>query len=237
MSRSLSSRGVTTGRVLKAGVAVTGAVGLALAGAGAAGAVSTASAVAAPTTVSPAGAYFSASLATGTTATFTAGSVTVTCSVSATSPTTPLGTNARNQIPTANTNPDGPVSSKMNPPTYSSCRTNVPAVSATVTTSGEWISSMQGGSTVTGSMTIPTGGVIVQTSGLASCKTTTAPNGPAVITGSWTNGAPSKLTFNTTVPVKVEGGFGCPTASTSASFKATYQVNNVSTPATPITVS
>lgn len=213
------------------GAAVVGAAALAVAGQAPAFAAD-------PTTVTPAGAYFEA--ANTSAATFTAGSVTVTCTVSKTSPTSPAGTDDRNQIPAepGNTNPDGSVTAPVNAPTFSSCSVNVPLVSVTVTTSGDWTVTMQSGAPATATLNIPTGGVVVQTSGLASCTITAAPSGPATASGAWTNGDPSALDFSDApVPVSVTGGFGCPTSTTESLFSADYAVSNVSDPGTPITVS
>ncbi|MFG2142468.1 hypothetical protein [Streptomyces sp. NPDC048650] len=185
------------------------------------------SAAAAATTVSPAGHQFTAALSGK--ATFTAGSVTVTCSTSS----------AGGQVPAApdNHNAAGPVSSSISPATYGSCTTSMPGVSATVTTSGGWGVAMQNGSPVTAGLTIPSGGFVLKTSGLASCTVTAAPTAPATVNGTWTNGAPSTLTFtNAAVPVKVVGGFGCPTGATSSTFNAAYRVTDTTDPASQITV-
>ncbi|MCB5165132.1 hypothetical protein LG634_09855 [Streptomyces bambusae] len=179
------------------------------------------------TTVTPAGHAFKAAL-TGK-ATLKSGSVTVTCSVST----------ATGLVPAApgNHNPAGPVSNTMAAPTFSSCTTSMPGVSATVSTSGTWAVSMQNGAPVAATMTVPTGGLVVRTSGLASCTVTAAPTAPAAATGTWTNGAPSSLAFSgAAVPVKVVGGFGCPTSATSSSFSATYLVTDTTDAAQQITV-
>lgn len=207
---------------------------LALAAA-AAGALSLASvsATAAPlplagsTTVTPAGHAFKATLSGK--ATLKAGSVTVTCTVSVSTGTVPAAP--------GNHNPAGPVSSPISPPTYSSCTSSIPGVTPTVTTSGAWSVSMQNGSPVTATMTVPTGGLVVQTTGLAVCTVTTAPLSPANVAGTWTNGAPPSLTFtNASVPVKVTGGFGCPTSATSSTFNAVYKVTDTTNPAQQISV-
>ncbi|WP_390898441.1 hypothetical protein [Streptomyces angustmyceticus] len=158
-----------------------------------------------------------------------AGSVTVTCTVSSSS----------GQVPAApgNHNPAGPVSSSTTPATYSSCTTSMPGVSASVTTSGSWGVAMQNGAPVTAGLTIPTGGFVLKTSGLASCTVTAAPTSAATVNGTWTNGAPSTLAFtNAQVPVKVTGGFGCPTSATSSTFNAVYKVADTTAPASQITV-
>ncbi|MGE7384420.1 hypothetical protein ACQKM2_02800 [Streptomyces sp. NPDC004126] len=179
------------------------------------------------TTVTPAGHAFKAALSGK--ATLKAGSVTVTCTVSVSTGSVPAAP--------GNQNPAGPVSSPISPPTYSSCTTSMPGVSATVTTSGSWAVSMQNGSPITATMTVPAGGLVVQTSGLASCTVTAAPGGAASAPGSWTNGAPSALTFtNATVPVTVTGGFGCPTSATTSTFNAVYKVTDTTDPSQQITV-
>lgn len=156
------------------------------------------------TTVTPAGHAFKATLSGK--ATLKAGSVTVTCTVS-------VSTGAVPAAP-GNHNAAGPVSSPISPPSYSSCTSSLPGVTPTVTTSGAWSVSMQNGSPVTATMTMPTGGLVVHTTGLATCTVTAAPAGPAAVAGAWTNGAPSSLTFtNASVPVTVTGGFGCPTSA------------------------
>lgn len=175
------------------------------------------------TTVTPAGDGFSASLASGTTADFTVGSVTVSCDNSTASGAVPAAP--------GNHNDAGPVSGTLTPAVFdngggAACSTNVVFTTATTTTTGDWTLSLQydpAGSTVT--MGIPQGGVVTQTSGLASCTVTVAPDAATDVVGSWVPGDgtnPPQLVFNTSVPISVSGGFGCPTSSTSADFAATY---------------
>ncbi|OEJ34687.1 hypothetical protein [Streptomyces subrutilus] len=179
------------------------------------------------TTVTPAGHAFKATLSGK--ATLKAGSVTVTCNVSVATGTVPAAP--------GNQNAAGPVSSPISAPTYSSCTSSMPGVTPTVTTSGAWTVSMQHGSPITATMTVPVGGLVVKTTGLASCTVTTAPTAAANVGGAWTNGAPSSLTFtNATVPVKVTGGFGCPTSATTSTFNAVYLVTDTTAPAQQITV-
>ncbi|RKT08138.1 hypothetical protein BX286_6219 [Streptomyces sp. 3211.6] len=179
------------------------------------------------TTVTPAGHAFKAALSGK--ATLKAGSVTVTCTVSVSTGSVPAAP--------GNHNAAGPVSSPISPPTYSSCTSSMPGVTPTVTTSGAWSVSMQNGSPVTATMTVPTGGLVVHTTGLATCTVTAAPGGPASVPGTWANGAPSSLTFtNAAVPVTVTGGFGCPTSATSSTFNAVYLVSDTTDPAQQITV-
>lgn len=211
-----------------AGTGITAALALPLAVTGPAAALPAGAAPLAPsTTVLPAGHGFTATLSGK--ATFKAGSVTVTCTTSTSS----------GQVPAApgNHNPAGPVGSSTTPATYGSCTTSLPGVSATVTTSGTWGVAMQMGAPVTAGLTIPTGGFVLKTSGLASCTVTAAPTAAATVAGTWANGAPSTLTFtNAAVPVKVVGGFGCPTTATSSLFNATYKVADTTDPASQITV-
>ncbi|MFD7081801.1 hypothetical protein ACFYXV_07090 [Streptomyces sp. NPDC002181] len=206
------------------------ALGLAAAGALSVASV-TATAAPAPlagsTTVTPAGHSFKATLSGK--ATLKAGSVTVTCTVSVSTGTVPAAP--------GNQNASGPVSSPISPPTYSSCTSSIWGVTPTVTTSGSWSVSMQDGSPITATMTVPTGGLVVQTSGLATCTVTAAPTAPANVAGTWANGAPPSLTFtNSSVPVTVTGGFGCPTSATSSVFNAVYKVSDTTDPAQQITV-
>ena len=229
-SRTLHSRTLLASG---AGLAVTAA--LALTGAGTAGAQPQAGFAAGSTTVSPAGHHFAATL--NGKATFKVGAVTITCKVSTSQPS--AGGGANNRIPDApgNHNDAGPVDSPITAPTYSSCTSSQMGVSATVTTSGQWGVSMQYGSPSTATLTLPSGGLVVQTSGLASCTATAAPTAPAQVVSTFTNGAPSTLTVtNASVPVKVVGGFGCPTAATASVFNAVYDVTDATDPSQQITV-
>ncbi|MFG3343993.1 hypothetical protein ACGF1Z_02885 [Streptomyces sp. NPDC048018] len=191
---------------------------------------------AAPTTLQPAGHSFSAQL-TGK-ATFVAGSTTMTCTVSASVPTA----GAANRVPAApaNYNDAGPVSVPVNPPSFSGCTTSIVGVSVTVTansTNGAWTLSAQNGTPATGGFTIPKGGVVLRTSGFASCTITASPAGPTAVNGAWTNGAPSTLAISgAPVPATVTGGFLCPTGNQSATFSATYRISDTTDPAQSITV-
>lgn len=210
-------------------VAVTGAAASLLIGTPALAATSS-------TTVTPAGDAYRSSLTSGTTASLSAGTTTVTCS----------GSVATGQVSAApgNSNPSGPVGSPTTPPTFTDCTTGSFLLTPTVSsnnTNGDWIVSLQydpAGST--GSLTIPRGGQVVKISGLASCTTTVAPNGPVTINGTWTPGtatAPPKLVFsNISVPISVTGGLFCPTSATSGTFSASYDITDTSNPAAQITV-
>ncbi|MFD9791174.1 hypothetical protein ACFWXK_09495 [Streptomyces sp. NPDC059070] len=200
-------------------------------GATAAGAVAPGS-----TTVNPAGHSFAAKL--NGKATFTAGSTTMTCTVSA---SLPNGT-ATNKVPAApgNHNAAGPVSAAINPPTFSGCTTSIFGVGVTVTsnaTNGQWSISAQNGSPVSAALTMPKGGVVIKTSGLASCTLTASPGGPTSVNGSWTNGTPSRLTLaNAPVAATGTGGFLCPTGNQTATFSAAYDVTDTTDSAQQITV-
>lgn len=210
----------------------------------------TAAVAASSTTVTPAGDYFRADLAPSTSATFAVGSITVSCNVSSSQPTSPAGTDSRNQVPPApgNHNDAGPVGGPVNPPTFTNspapCTTNLGAFETATTTTnsnnGDWSITEQNGSPSTTTMTIPKAGAVTKTAGLASCTITVAPNGPAQVVGTFTNGSGSTLPTlsfsNVAVPISVSGGFGCPTASTSANFSATYRVTDVSNSSALITV-
>ncbi|MEU1312338.1 hypothetical protein ABZ419_26080 [Streptomyces cinnamoneus] len=213
-----------------AGLAVTAA--LTIGGTGSASAVP---ADAGSTTVQPAGHLYAAQL--NGTATFQAGSVSVSCSVSSSVPSAGGGDSNRIPAAPANTNPSGPVVSVINAPTYSDCSANLPGVDVTITTTGTWGISMQNGSPITATLDAPAKGMVLKTTGLANCTVTAAPDGPAVIPTTFTNGAPSQLAAtDVALPVKVEGGFGCPTSATTAVLSATYDVTDVTDPASQITV-
>jgi hypothetical protein len=195
------------------------------------------------TTITPAGDYSKASLKSGTTAQFTiAGFLSVTCNQSTSAPTSPLGTNTKNQIPPApgNHNASGAVSLPVNAPNFTNnggaCPTSLSGVTATTTTSGSWTLSGQNGSPITGSLTIPKAGAVTTTSN--GCTITVAPSGPVAVSGTWTNGSgstPSRLAISgATVPVSVTGGFGC--FGSSATFTATYDVTDVSNTSAVVTV-
>ncbi|GHF34232.1 hypothetical protein GCM10010218_14230 [Streptomyces mashuensis] len=187
------------------------------------------------TTVQPAGHAFAATL--NGTATFRAGSVTITCNVSSSVPAPSGGAN--NHIPEApgNHNASGPVESPLNAPTYSDCSASLPAVDVSIVTTGTWKVAMQYGSPNVASLTLPPGGLVLKTTGLANCTVTAAPAASATFPAAFTNGAPSQLTVTgAEVPVRVEGGFGCPTSATTSVFDAVYDITDVADPASQIVV-
>lgn len=198
-------------------------------------------ALAAGTTVGPAGHAYAATLVSGTTAAFVAGSTTVTCNQSGNTGLVPAEP--------ANTSPDGPVVSAVTPATFTNnggnCPTNVlftTARTASNNTNGDWTIALQydaAGST--GTMTIPTAGVVTTISGLASCTVLVAPDGPATLTGPWIDGtetSPPVLDFSAGVslPIRVTGGLTCPTGATTATFRARYAITDTTDATQQITV-
>jgi hypothetical protein len=194
------------------------------------------------TTVTPAGDAYSASLVAGTSAVFVVGSTTVTCNQSANTGTVPAAP--------GNSSADGPVISSVTPPTFANsggaCPTNVlftTASTATNATNGSWTIGLQySADGSTGTMTIPQAGVVTTISGLATCTITVAPDGPAAITGPWVAGtgtAAPQLDFSAGVslPIRVTGGFGCPTGATAATFTARYEITDTTDATQQITVS
>ncbi|MFF4225469.1 hypothetical protein ACFYZH_21760 [Streptomyces abikoensis] len=210
-----------------AGLALT--AGLTLTGGGPAAARA---ADAGSTTVQPAGHTFAAKL--NGSATFKAGSITITC---ASSGSTPSGDT--NRIPDApgNTNPSGPVTMAISSPVYGDCTGSLPGVDISITTSGAWTVSMQNGSPITATLNAPAQGMVLKSSGLANCTVTAGPDGPTTIPTVFVNGTPSQLVVtDVAIPVKVEGGFGCPTTATTAVLNATYDITDVTDPSSQITV-
>jgi hypothetical protein len=188
------------------------------------------------TTVTPAGDSFQASLTSGTTADFSLGTTTISCSSSV----------ATGQVPAApgNTNAAGPVNSTLSNPTFDTCSTNNLLLNASTSTNsanGAWGISLQyDPAGTTGTLTIPQGGVVVSISGIASCTATVAPNGPITVSGAWTPGTATsapKLAFSSVaVPVTVTGGFFCPTSATSANFTASYDITDTTSATSQIAV-
>ncbi|MGH4034074.1 hypothetical protein ACQB60_34690 [Actinomycetota bacterium Odt1-20B] len=189
---------------------------------------------AAGTTVTPSGHRFSAA-AEGDVV-LDAGPVKITCARSTTTPST----GKLNRVPDrpANTSPDGPVVLDIAPPTFKECTTNAPGLKADITTNsdhGTWRLALRNGAPA--ELIIPAQGFTLTTSGLLSCAVTAAPDAAAHARAAWTNGAPSALRFaGASIPVKIEGGFFCPTSIASAAITATYTVTDVTDPARHIAV-
>jgi hypothetical protein len=193
------------------------------------------------TTVTPAGHSYSATLVTGTTATFLVGSTTVTCNQSGNTGAVPAEPD--------NTAADT-VTSTISPSTFANnggnCPTNVlftTAKTVSNTTNGNWTIGLHYAEAgATGTLTIPKAGVVTTISGLASCVVTVAPDGPTSFTGPWVNSDGTSqpvLDFSAGVnlPIKVTGGLACPTGSTTALFKAKYTTTDTTDPSQRITVS
>ncbi|WP_026118467.1 hypothetical protein [Nocardiopsis salina] len=213
--------------VTRSALALTGAGVLALAWGGSAVASQQES-----TTVEPAGAAFSATL--DGEATFETGPMTVTCAVSVSEPG-----DGNNLVPDEpdNHNPEGAVGGPINAPNFDDCDTDVPLVDVEVEVADAvWDMSMQNDESAVGTMHVPAAGIVVTTSGVASCTATVSPDADVDIEGAWSNGEPvSSLDFDTTAPIEVEGGTGCPDDE-EAGFTAAYDVENADDADTPITV-
>lgn len=188
------------------------------------------------TTGLPAGDNFRADLASGSTAKFAVGALSVNCNVSSTTGAVPAAP--------ANHNNAGPVSGPITPPIFrNGTGTTCPATlgNATTTASGSWSISLQfNAAGSTGTLTIPQNGVTTTTS-IGGCTIKVQPNGAGTVVGSFVSGSgttKARLTItNQPVSVKVTGGFGCPTSSTSATFSATYDITDTtSAPPTQIVV-
>lgn len=221
-------------------LAGVGAAGL-LVAAGVAALPTSPALAAAATTVGPAGHAYTASLLPGTTANFVVGTTTVRCNTSVNNGAVPAEP--------ANSSTDGPVTSVLTPPSFTNnggaCPTNVAFTTARTvanTTNGNWTIGLQyDASGPTGTMTIPQGGVVTTISGLASCTVTVAPTAPVSFTGRWIPGtatSPPVLDFSAgaSLPIKVTGGFTCPTSATTARFTASYAVTDTTDPTQQITV-
>ncbi|MFT2014979.1 hypothetical protein ACMA1D_03890 [Streptomyces sp. 796.1] len=224
-NRTHRSRVLTTSA---AGVAAAAAIALSLAGTATA---ESSARAAGSTTVSPAGHYFAAKQSGDVV--LKAGPLTVTCAVSTSQPT---GSGTANQIPAApnNTNASGPVSGTISAPTFESCTSNVPGLNVSIATSGTWGISIQHGAPITANLSTPSGGLVMSLTGALTC---TGTSGAANVGGTWTNGAPAKLAYaESSVPVTITGGAGCPTDITSATLSAAYDVSDVTDPATALTV-
>jgi hypothetical protein len=163
--------------------------------------------------VSPTGTT-TASLCSGTKATFKLGTATVNCTGSTTSfDAEPSGSGQ-------------PICGTTTAPTLTGCTVSASGFTfaATCTTSGSWNLCASSGGTST--LTIPQGGVVCSANILGqTCKATSTTTAAATISGTWTNAPTSQAKFtNQSVPVVTSGGFPCPSA-TSAVFTACYQTN------------
>ncbi|MFG2999046.1 hypothetical protein [Streptomyces sp. NPDC048340] len=118
--------------------------------------------------------------------------------------------------------PDGPA------------RTDAPGLRVAVETNedrGPWRLQLRySAAGTTGRLSIPAGGFVLRTSGLLSCTATAAPGSAASLPARWSAGtgasAPLLGLTAAPVPIKLEGGFFCPTSITSAAISATYAVRD-----------
>jgi len=194
------------------------------------------------TTVTPAGDGFSASLTAGSSAVFQVATVSVTCNTSTTTGAVPAAPDNHSDA--------GSVGGAVTNPTFrngsaASCPTNIPFTTATTTstsTAGSWAIDLQfdaAGSI--GTLTIPQGGVVTRTSGLAACTVTVAPTGPVQVQGTWVDGTATsspRLVFTAvTLPIAVTGGGLCPTSATTATFSSSYDITDTTSSADQIAVS
>ena len=159
--------------------------------------------------VSPTGA-FTASLCSGTKATFKLGTATVSCNVSST--TGNATSSASGQ----------PICDAITAPTLSGCTVNAAGFSfaATCTTTGTWnLCASSGG---TASLTIPQNAVACTARVFGqTCTATSTTAGSATIAGAWNNTTSSAGFTSQSVPVATSGGFPCPSAN-AAVFLAQY---------------
>jgi hypothetical protein len=199
-------------------------------------AATNAHAAASSTTVTPAGDAFRASQSSGATAEFSLGNITISCAVATTDGTI--------DAEPGNANPAGAVTGSLTDPAFTDCTTGLGVLlRVTVTTNhdnGAWGVSLQHDPAgPTAALLVPKGGVVVKTSGIASCTVTVAPDGAASVPGTWTNGdgttLPQLAVDQASVPVAVSGSFLCPSEATST-FTATYDVTDTTDPSRQISV-
>lgn len=171
--------------------------------------------------ISPANTAFTANLAPGTTAVYSATlsgiTVTTTCRTSSLAGTTPA---------------TGLIAFKISPPTYSNCTDSLGGTD-TVTTKGKWAlafkdapndeSGEKPGDKL--NLTIPKAGATLTSSAAPGCVITVAPSAPAKITATYDDVNTGKYT-NVSIPFATNSA--CPGGATTgtATFNATY----VSTP-------
>ena len=195
----------------------------------AAGALSagTGSAVAASTTVSPAGNTISLAASPVKTGLYQAMGV-ESCTIS--------GGAAQIPAAPANTNPTGPVTINLTTrPTFSNCSVYGGAAPITVTTSGTWSLKFQNGATKVATLTIPANGLRANFSSGAGCS---AYNYSAIVlNGTWTNGSSTPFTAST-----LAGGFSYQTANCSGTGWTTtfaapsWTTSNLTNPTAPILI-
>ena len=211
------------------------------------------------TEVTPANSAFTAKLVAGTSATFTpengSFAVTVTCSVSSTTVTTPSSTLPASGPPFFNNRPanatpgltaGGSVLANIANPTFTTC-TSAPGVTTVVntnSTSGKWsidwnVLNSKASPWATAALGVPkSGAVIGLTAGAEKCELTIDPETAQGVIGLWENGTktvPSKLLINEQVfyvptaatKAVCEGAtFGIRASDSPAAFKAAYSIEN-----------
>jgi len=198
-----------------------------------AGTASHAAATPPPTKVTTAGDYVRLKVKSGTNADWGG----VLCSGFVFKPVSPVGTTARNQIPTTN-NPtsSGPVVVTLRPPIATGCSFSS---GATVTASGVWKLLLQhrtSGNVAT--IKVPKGGLIADSEfGGASCRATFSPTAETSLVGTWTNGTPSRVTIVDAPIDDLVTGTGCPTGIHDTFVSFTLIATDVSNAASVITVS
>ncbi|WP_107655774.1 hypothetical protein [Nocardia suismassiliense] len=151
--------------------------------------------------------------------TFTVGQLIITCGESAAGGNVPMAPD--------NHSATGPVVLTFGPFDGSYCSTNVPDLTAGVTSGGPWPIAVQHGSPINATLTIPDGGMSISLRGPETrCSLGIAPNAPASVPATWVNGEPSTLVVDrVSVPMQPWGRYGCPT-ETSAVWSATYAMTN-----------
>ncbi|WP_157777496.1 hypothetical protein [Nocardia terpenica] len=145
------------------------------------------------------------------------------------------GTTSGGSVPAApnNTNASGPVTVSLGPLTLSRCNLDEPERTVTVTTTGTWAMAAHNGSPIGADLIIPQAGLTITTSGTRNCTTVYAPDGPATVTGTYTNSVDNgglktlpTMTVRDMVPNRTTGDASCPTGNSWDRVSATFIVNN-----------
>ncbi|RDI68472.1 hypothetical protein [Nocardia pseudobrasiliensis] len=130
-----------------------------------------------------------------------------------------------------NKNTSGPVIVSLGPLALSKCDFDEP--DRTVKTTGIWGMAAQNGSPIAADLIIPQGGVTTTTGGAANCTTVYAPDGPATVSGTYTNSVDNgglkslpTMTVLDYVPTRRSGDASCPTGNSWETVSATLIVNN-----------
>ncbi|MGW4849099.1 hypothetical protein [Nocardia brasiliensis] len=186
------------------------------------------------TTVSPAGA--GVATANMGPVTFGSGTTAVDCYT---------GTTSGGSVPAApnNKNASGPVTVSLGTLTVSRCNPGEPDRIVEVTTTGTWTMVAQNGSPIAADLVIPQGGLTITTRGTVNCTTVYAPDEPATVAGTYTNGVEigglkslPTMTVRDMAPNRTTGDASCPTGDFWGRVSATFIVNNPTDPGRMITV-